>query len=169
MPDFLAKGLCIFWDAAYINTMSLAAKDSYNYFHLQLWIRIECVFGMLAHCWATLWMPLLHKFTIEKVASLVYCLCKLHNFCIDQYALAMQPHMPDFKSNVVQAQGKGICLNENMLLIGQQTGIPCNLWHFHNRQIVSPLNSPCYRIIQQIIDSGMVWLHPTPLRSMTHS
>ena len=58
MPDFLAPGLCIFGNAAYINSMYVAApfkgisdenKDAYNYFHSQLRIKIECAFGMLIH------------------------------------------------------------------------------------------------------------------------
>jgi len=57
-PGFLAEGLCVFGDVAYVNTMYLAAlfesvtdeqKDSYNYFHSQLWIRVKCAFGMLVH------------------------------------------------------------------------------------------------------------------------
>jgi len=57
-PGLLAEGLCVFGDAAYVNTMYLAApfksvtdeqKDSYNYFHSQLRIRVECAFGMLVH------------------------------------------------------------------------------------------------------------------------
>jgi hypothetical protein len=54
----LAPGLCLFGDNAYLNTPYMATpyanvsggtKDSYNFYHSQLRIRMECAFGMLTH------------------------------------------------------------------------------------------------------------------------
>ena len=54
----LAPGLCLFGNNAYLNTpytatpfaaVSGGTKDSYNFYHSQLRIRIECTIGMLTH------------------------------------------------------------------------------------------------------------------------
>ena len=54
----LAPGLCLFGDNAYLNTPYMAmpyvnvsggTKDSYNFYHSQLRIQMECAFGMLTH------------------------------------------------------------------------------------------------------------------------
>jgi len=67
MPLFLAPGLCILGNVAYINSMYVAApfegvsdknKDAYKYFHVQLQIKIECSFGMLVHQWTILCIPI---------------------------------------------------------------------------------------------------------------
>jgi len=59
-------------------------KDAYNFFHSQLRIRIECAFGMLVS-----WRGILRKImpcniAVAKVPAIVLCLCRLHNFCIDE-------------------------------------------------------------------------------------
>ena len=55
---FLADGLTLFSDNAYVNCESMVTpykavsggnKDAFNYFQSQLSIRIECAFGMLVH------------------------------------------------------------------------------------------------------------------------
>ena len=55
---FLANGISIVGDLAYVNTEYMATpfkgvrsgtKDDYNFYHSQLRIRIECAFGMLAN------------------------------------------------------------------------------------------------------------------------
>ena len=58
-------------------------KDDYNYFHSQVCINIECSFGILTNRWWLLKSPLSSKLPIRKVAALTFCLCKLHNYCID--------------------------------------------------------------------------------------
>ncbi len=54
----LALGLCLFGNIAYLNTLYMAtpyaavsggSKDSYNFYHSQLQIRIECKFGIFTH------------------------------------------------------------------------------------------------------------------------
>ena len=59
-------------------------KDNYNFYHSQLRICIECAFGMLVNRWGILRKPLSAHYTINKVTSLVDCLCRMHNFLIDR-------------------------------------------------------------------------------------
>ena len=92
--DFLAPGLCLFGDNAYVNRPYMATpytsvpagdrRDDYNFYQSQLRINIECAFGMLVNRWGTLRKPLSRQFSIDKVIRMVNCLCKLHNFCIDE-------------------------------------------------------------------------------------
>jgi len=88
----LAPGLCLFGDNAYLNTPYMATpyaavsggtKDSYNFYHSQLRIRIECTFGMLTHRWAILRSAIPMNVTVHKTVALVLALAKLHNYCID--------------------------------------------------------------------------------------
>ena len=88
----LAPGLCIFGDNAYINTPYMATpyanvsggtKDSYNFYHSQLRIRIECAFGMLTHRWGILRSAIPMGVSIKKTVALVLALAKLHNYCIN--------------------------------------------------------------------------------------
>ena len=55
--------------------------DAYNFYCSQLRITIERAFGVLVHRWEILRRPL--TCPLSKVGSLVMCLCRLHNFCID--------------------------------------------------------------------------------------
>jgi hypothetical protein len=88
----LAPGLCLFGDSAYLNAPYMATpytgvsggtKDSYNFYHSQLRIRIECTFGMLTHRWAILRSAIPMNVGIAKTVALVVALAKLHNYCID--------------------------------------------------------------------------------------
>jgi hypothetical protein len=56
-------------------------NDAYNFYISQLRITIERYFGVLVHRWAILRAPL--TIPTQKVCVLVMCLCRLHNFCID--------------------------------------------------------------------------------------
>ena len=89
---FLADGLCLFGDNAYVNTPFMATpykgasegiKDAYNCHHSSLRINIECAFGMLVHRWGVLRRAIPVNISVQKTASLVRALCMLHNFCID--------------------------------------------------------------------------------------
>mmetsp|Transcript_13429 Transcript_13429/g.25216 ORF Transcript_13429/g.25216 Transcript_13429/m.25216 type:complete len:487 (+) Transcript_13429:1058-2518(+) len=97
---FLAEGLCLYGDNAYVNTPYMAvpfkcvrdgAKDAFNFFHSSLRINIECAFGMLVHRWGLLRKAIPMNITVKKTGSLVMCLCKLHNFCISQSDNVTQP------------------------------------------------------------------------------
>jgi hypothetical protein len=88
----LAPGLCLFGNNAYLNTPYMAtpyaamsgwSKDSYNFYHSQLRIRIECTFGMLTHRWSILRSAIPMNVGVYKTVALVLALAKLHNYCID--------------------------------------------------------------------------------------
>ena len=59
------------------------AKDNYNFYHSQLGINVECAFGMLVQRWSILRRPLPAAMGIHKITALTFCLCKLHNFLLD--------------------------------------------------------------------------------------
>ena len=99
-PNFVAPGLCLFSDNAYINRRFMATpisnlvvqhtenrvdKDAYNlFYHSQLRINIECAFGILVNRfgWLRKQAPVQYT-TIKKTMATASCLCKLHNFLID--------------------------------------------------------------------------------------
>ena len=89
---FLAPGLVIFGDSAYVNcsyfvtpykAVKSGSKDDFNYYHSQVRIKIECAFGMLVARWSILRKPLPSSMGLSKTTALTMCLCRLHNFCID--------------------------------------------------------------------------------------
>jgi DDE superfamily endonuclease len=91
--NFLAPGLCIFGDSAYMNcryfatpykSVSSGTKDDYNFYHSQLRIKIECAFGQLVARWGVLRRAIPSNLGIKKTTSLVICLCRLHNYCINE-------------------------------------------------------------------------------------
>jgi hypothetical protein len=92
-PGFLAPGLRIFGDLAYVNSAFMmtpfknvksGAKDNFNFYHSQLRINIECAFGMFVGRWGILRRALPKSMGLRKVTSLTFCLCRLHNFCLTQ-------------------------------------------------------------------------------------
>ena len=87
----------LFGDNAYLNTPYMAtpftnvsgdanraAEDSYNFYHSQLRIRVECCFGMLVQRWGILRMRMPHGLSIKKIIAMINALAKLHNFCIGE-------------------------------------------------------------------------------------
>ena len=100
---FLAPGLCLFGDNAYVNEFYMATpfaapevdsyQDHYNFYHSQLRICIECAFGMLVNRWGILRKTLSVHFSIHKVVALVSCLCRIHNFLVDRDQL--EDEIPD--------------------------------------------------------------------------
>jgi DDE superfamily endonuclease len=102
--NFMKPGLCIFGDNAYVNSSYMAtpyksvkdgSKDAYNFFHSNCRITIECAFGMLVHRWGILCKPMSTKLPISKVTSLVRCLCRLHNYCVDERLERMRSSAPE--------------------------------------------------------------------------
>ena len=67
----------------YCRQVGSGPKFDYNYFHSQLRIKIESAFGMLVNRWGILRRDLPAGFGIWKSNSLMRCLCRLHNYCID--------------------------------------------------------------------------------------
>ena len=93
---FLKPGLTLYGDNAYVNTsfmttpfkaVSGGIKDSFNFYHSQLRINIECAFGMLVHRWGCLRKPIPVNISISRICALVKCLCILHNYCINERLL----------------------------------------------------------------------------------
>ena len=93
MNGFLAEGLCLFGDNAYLHAPYMATPftgaaagsvGAYNFYHLQLQIRVECVFGMLTEQWAILRTAIPSNTPVRKTIAIVCALAKLHNFCIEQ-------------------------------------------------------------------------------------
>jgi hypothetical protein len=91
---FLAPGLCLFGDNAYVNTyymctpfkaVSSGTKDDYNFYQSQVRINIECAFGkLLVYRWGIIWRAIPSSIGIQKTTALVTALCKLHNYCINR-------------------------------------------------------------------------------------
>ena len=57
-------------------------EDAFNFYLSQLRVTIERAFGVLVQRWAILRSPL--TIPLFKVAPLMYTLCVLHNFCINE-------------------------------------------------------------------------------------
>ena len=88
----IPQGYCLYGDNTYVNESCMAVpfqatangpKDSYNFYHSQVRINIECSFGILTNHWRLLKSPLSSKISISRINAHKSCLCKLHNFCID--------------------------------------------------------------------------------------
>jgi DDE superfamily endonuclease len=83
----------LFGDNAYINTKFMATpypgaklgtRDSYNFYHSQVRINIECAFGRFVHRWAVFRSAMQQNVTLMKTTALVVGCMKLHNYCIDE-------------------------------------------------------------------------------------
>ena len=88
----LPNGYCLYGDNAYVNKTYMSVpfpktssgpRDAYNYYQSQVQINIECAFGVLTNQWCLLKSPLSAKNPINRINALMSCLCKIHNFCID--------------------------------------------------------------------------------------
>lgn len=115
ITKLLLPGYTLIGDNAYIKKKYMAVpfkghqvgyKDAYNFYHSQLRINIERAFGAYVHRWAILRAPLVVP--TEKVASLVLCLCRLHNYCIDEKQNSIE-EIED--SNAINLQRKVIFSN----------------------------------------------------------
>jgi hypothetical protein len=93
VPGFLAPGLCVFGDSAYVNNgyfitpfknVKSGPRDDFNFYQSQLRINIECAFGMFVGRWGLLRRALPQAMGLKKIVGLTLCLVRLHNFCIEQ-------------------------------------------------------------------------------------
>jgi hypothetical protein len=90
--EALPAGYFVVGDNAYVNSDHLLVpypgenipddEDAFNFFLSQLRIRVENTFAQLVAKWGVLWRPL--NCPLRNQSHLVLCLCKLHNFCIDE-------------------------------------------------------------------------------------
>jgi hypothetical protein len=110
-PGFLAPGLAIFGDAAYVNNGYFVSpfknaksgiRDSFNFYQSQLRIKIECAFGMFVGRWGLLRRALPQAMTLKKINGLTYCLCRLHNFCIDHNGIG-KPLLAPLQSDAMES------------------------------------------------------------------
>lgn len=118
--NFLAEGLCIFGDNAYVNTRFMATPfpnvssgvyDWYNYYHSQLRIRVECCFGILVQRWGILRSPIPRGVSLTKTVRMVLALAKLHNFCIDEADDVRTP-LDDDELRIRMSEGGSVRLDQ---------------------------------------------------------
>jgi hypothetical protein len=57
-------------------------NDHFNFFALQLRIRIEMAFGLMTRKWGILQRPLTNS--LSSIKHIICCIARLHNFCIDE-------------------------------------------------------------------------------------
>ena len=139
---FLAPGLCLFGDNAYVNRSYIATpfqnipvndpKDHYNFYHSQLRITIECTFGIFVYRWGILRKPLSSRFGMKKIVLLVECLCRLHNYLIDVRREPQATHLPYTAEDRLQLQLDGAFEMDNNALDelgGRRALIPGQLLH----------------------------------------
>jgi len=92
-------------------------------------------------------------------------------FCIDMCEGAVQESTPDVEINIATSD-TGIHLYSSMVLHSQDEGedTPCALRQQHERHAVSvaPELLPCNKMLQQVIDKGLLHPKPVPLPTMTH-
>lgn len=172
---FMASGLCLFGDNAYLNAPYMAtpytggvagAQDAYNYYHSQLRIRVECSFGMLTERWAILRSPIPRNLSVHKTIGLVCALARLQNFCIDQEEEQNTCPPSSLASDDIRGEERGavplVCEDINTL-----QGVPTQLMggghHFddygrntrrqHARQVQNEV-LPRERMYRQIADGN---------------
>jgi DDE superfamily endonuclease len=166
-PGFLAPGLCIFGDSAYVTNgymvtpfknIKSGSKDDFNFYHSQVRITIECCFGMLVGRWGLLRRPFPQAMSLKKVTGLTACLCRLHNYCINHRGNLMMapalssdvetsaPGRPDDSLPHEHLMGAGDHNNDTSRGIRQEFG-----------RRVLPLTSSVFprdRLLQMVVDSG---------------
>ena len=175
----------LFGDNAYLNTAYMAtpfanvagdpnrvAEDSYNFFHSQLRIRIECAFGMLVQRWGILRMAMPRNLSVTKVVALVVALAKLHNFCIGESNIPESvPQMLDRdRLHMMNAEGGYVGLGNDdpqqntfvptdLMHLGEHfDDVPNNLLRLHRRSNAAS-ELPRTRLFQIIADGH--WKRPT--------
>jgi len=127
-PGFLAPGLVVFGDNAYVLTdfmvtpyknVRAGPKDDYNFYHSQLRVTIERAFGMLVRRWSILRHPLASQMGVKKQIALTMSLCSLHNY--------VTKNTDDFAvSGVEDVGGEESGLNEQ-IAVDEETGVPTEL------------------------------------------
>ena len=177
-PGFLAPGLCLFGDNAYVNTPYMAtpfknvgsgSKDDYNFYHSQVRIKVECAFGQLVHRWGVLRRPLSAKVTMKKVNCLCMALCRLHNYCINSRLKPDQENLNSSTPRHATAQGEDlttlasdevtIAMNAGVDL--DQSGRPEELLHGgeHFEDVPDSNMRTWRRAISQPLPRDVMWEH----------
>eukprot|EP00978_Attheya_sp_CCMP212_P007198 scaffold16721_cov36-Attheya_sp.AAC.1 len=119
-------------DNAYVKELYMATpilgaspgvEDAYNFFHLQLCITVERAFGILAHRWGILCKAL--SCSVSRVGPLVMCLCRLHNFCVNENSIKTSPK-PSHRDEAHICQTRERHMMNNSVHFDPETG-PCEL------------------------------------------
>jgi hypothetical protein len=177
----LADGLCIFGDNAYINSTFMATpytgvsggvKDSYNFYHSQLRINIECAFGRLVHRWSILRSATPYNVSIAKTSAMVVALAKLHNFCIDHNDQSIQGQSAvDILHQeligavpLVESEETGISLPIGIMHGGEHfDDMDRNVRRRRDRENRNNNNLPRERLCNMIQEKGLT--RPAPIRN----
>ena len=135
-PGFLAQGIVIFGDNAYVSNEFMVTPykgasggvlDDFNFFHSQLRINIECAFGLLVQRWGILRTPLSATMSVKCWTALIIALCKLHNLFIDlklqRQRANIQQEPTEEQQNEEDDLGTSQSYDEFML---QSNGAVCN-------------------------------------------
>lgn len=173
---FLAEGLCLFGDNAYVNKPYMATpflhttsgpRDSYNFFHSQLRIRVECCFGILTRRWGILRSAIPCGVSLFKTTRLVVALAKLHNFCIDENEI-VTPHIPRDELNIRSSDSGSVPME---VRAGTRHEVPAQLigagHHFgdipaHLRRSTRADRLPRDLMLEHVIRVGMTRPRPSP-------
>ena len=143
--------------------------DAFNFYVSQLRITIERAFGVLIHRWAILRRPLTSP--LAKVGPFVMCLCRLHNYCIDQNkknASASSSKDAIYAVHYMDALRRfDADLNENATLVWLENGWPDLLLHGGSHFADAPHNCtpteedcPMDKMLAQVKHRNLLW--PTP-------
>jgi hypothetical protein len=91
--QYLANGFCLFGDNAYVNTDFMCTpyngnktdqQDNYNFYCLQLRIRIKMAFGMLVRRFGILHHQMHPSLPLSDIIAMTMAMKQIHNFCIDK-------------------------------------------------------------------------------------
>ena len=102
-------------------------KDSFNFWHSNARITIECAFGILTSRWGIFWRPL--NCSIVLATRIVYACMILHNMCIDagfenERIEVMRGDGGDFAERVPTLQtGGGLWADQGQNLGGRRTDL----------------------------------------------
>ena len=133
--------------------------DAYNFYLSQIRITIERAFGILIHRWGVLRRPL--AMTILTVPSLVWCLLRLHIYCVNNDSRhTCCPELNDERSicrAARRAQGEQrhwCCLAGTLLMIWLVPGtisVTLTIWDALDLKLLDWLRC------EEWLDSACIW------------
>jgi hypothetical protein len=85
-------------------------KESFNFFHSQIRIYIECTFGIFVRRWGILWKPL--AFDMDFMFELIHALCRLHNLCVRRNTPVMSKYSDVMCDPILEVDVDGRLVNE---------------------------------------------------------
>lgn len=93
-------------------------QDSFNYYHSQCRIVVECLFGMFVARWGIFWHDL--EFNLSHIVEIVHACLRLHNFCTRRNLPIIDTHYDipeEFRRN-----DAGILINNEFRNVTADTG-----------------------------------------------